>query len=428
MLKAPVEENGKRTTPTKGTPQGGVLSPLLANIVLNELDWWIDSQWANMIVQKPSKSDYVYNRDGSLNRGNIYKKLRASKLKEVFSVRYADDFKLFCKTYDHAVRLKKATEMWLSERLQLETSEEKSKITNLKDGYSEFLGIQFKVYRKGKKWCVKSHMTDKAIKTQKAALKQHLVKACKDYENAEIQHMAIIRYNQAVVGVHEYYSMATMINEDVHKLFPSLDRTMKVRLNTRCNLSRAKPPNLHGGMDLFIYEKYKKSKQIWYINGYILAPVAYCRHRNPMCHRSSINQYTPEGRMEIHKMLSKEAYSATLFELSQSRNPERSIEYCDNRLSRFVAAQGKCEITGMLLTAEEVHCHHWKPVSLGGTDEYSNLRIVHENVHRLIHATTTETILKYLELTGCREKGRLAKVNKWRIAAGLKPILLNELN
>lgn len=158
MLKAPIEENGARTIPTKGTPQGGVLSPLLANIVLNELDWWIDSQWANMIVQKPSKSDYVYNRDGSLNKGNIYKKLRANKLKEVFSVRYADDFKLFCKTYDHAVRLKKATEMWLSERLQLETSEEKSKITNLKDGYSEFLGIQFKVYRKGKKWCVKSHM------------------------------------------------------------------------------------------------------------------------------------------------------------------------------------------------------------------------------------------------------------------------------
>ena len=82
----------------------------------------------------------------------------------------------------------------------------------------------------------------------------------------------------------------------------------------------------------------------------------------------------------------------------------------------------------MLLTAEEVHCHHWKPVSLGGTDEYSNLRIVHENVHRLIHATTTETILKYLELTGCREKGRLAKVNKWRVAAGLELIRLNELN
>jgi hypothetical protein len=428
MLKAPIEENGVRTTPDKGTPQGGVLSPLLANIVLNEFDWWIDSQWSGMIVQHPTKSDFIINKNGSPNKGNIYNKLRKSKLKEVFSVRYADDFKLFCKTYDHAVRFKKATEMWLSERLQLESSEEKSKITNLKNSYSEFLGIKFKVYLKGKKWCIKSHMIDKAIQTQKVALKRHLVRACRDYGDKHKQHMAIIRYNQAVVGVHEYYNMATMINEDVHKLFPSLDKTMKTRLNSRCKLSKAKPPNLHGGMDLFIYDKYKKSEQVWYVNGFILAPIAYCRHRNPMCHRSSINQYTPEGRVEIHKMLSKEAYAATLFELSQSMNPTRSVEYCDNRLSRFVAMQGKCEVTGVLLNAEEVHCHHWKPVSLGGTDEYSNLRIVHENVHKLIHATTKETLSKYLLLTDCREKGRLQKINRWRIVAELEPILLPELN
>ncbi len=42
MLKAPIQGEG---IPEKGVPQGGILSPLLANVVLNELDWWIASQW-----------------------------------------------------------------------------------------------------------------------------------------------------------------------------------------------------------------------------------------------------------------------------------------------------------------------------------------------------------------------------------------------
>jgi len=428
MLKAPIEEDGVRTAPDKGTPQGGVLSPLLANIVLNELDWWIASQWENVIIHHPTKSDVQVNPNGSPNKGYQYIRMRKTRLKECFIIRYADDFKIFCKTYDHAVRLKIATEQWMLERLGLETSKEKSKITDLKRGYSEFLGIKFKLYQKGKKWCIKSHMTDKAIKTEQISLKRLLVNACKDYDNPAVQHILIIRYNQAVVGVHEYYNMATMINEDVHRLFPSLDKTMKTRINKRCKLSKAKPSNLHGGMDTFIFERFKKSKQIWYINDFILAPIAYCKHRNPMCHRPSVNQYTPEGRMEIHRMLSKQAYSDALFELSRNVDPIRSVEYCDNRISRFVAAQGKCEVTGVLLRADEVHCHHWKPVSLGGTDEYSNLRIVHENVHRLIHATKDETIKRYIQLTGCGNSSRLVKVNKWREAAGLEPIMISKLN
>ena len=72
----------------------------------------------------------------------------------------------------------------------------------------------------------------------------------------------------------------------------------------------------------------------------------------------------------------------------------------------------------------EVHCHHFLPRHLGGTDQYSNLRIVHVDVHRLIHATTPESIQFYLRKTGCYKKPCLDKINRWRASANLPAITL----
>lgn len=63
-------------------------------------------------------------------------------------VRYADDFKIFCATRKDADRAYHATKAWLQERLKLEISEEKSKIVNLKKGYSEFLGFKLTLMKK----------------------------------------------------------------------------------------------------------------------------------------------------------------------------------------------------------------------------------------------------------------------------------------
>ena len=428
MLKAPIEENGERMVPDKGTPQGGVLSPLLANIVLNELDWWVASQWEEMPARHPTKSDIYQNSNGSLNKGNLYKKLRQTRLKECHIVRYADDFKIFCRTYADAIRLKCAVEQWLKERLKLETSPEKSRITNLTTGYSEFLGIQFKLYRKGKRWVIKSHMTEKAITNQQKKLKNAIAKACKSHESEQSQHNDIIRYNQAVIGMHQYYCMATMINEDVHRLFPSIDITMKTRLNSRAALSKDKPPTLKGAMDEYFYQRYGESEQVRYINGMIVVPVSYCRTQNPMFHRGEINRYTAKGRELVHRMLAKEEYGETLCQLSRTKDAVHSIEFCDNRLSRFVAARGKCELSKVPLAFEDVECIHLNPPSQGGKDDYANLRIVHKDVRRLIYETDVKIIKSLIDRYELRAPAMIAKLNKWRAKAGMAPINLLTIN
>ena len=74
---------------------------------------------------------------------------------------------------------------------------------------------------------------------------------------------------------------------------------------------------------------------------------------------------------------------------------------------------GKCAITGKFLVAEEVHCHHRIPRHMGGPDEFKNLVIVHRNVHKLIHATETETIERYKSLLQLDGK-QLDKLNQFR--------------
>ena len=91
-------------------------------------------------------------------------------------VRYADDFKIFCATRKDADRAYHATKAWLQERLKLEISEEKSKIVNLKKGYSEFLGFKLTLMKKGASYVVKSHICDKAKRRETDKLKGQIKK------------------------------------------------------------------------------------------------------------------------------------------------------------------------------------------------------------------------------------------------------------
>lgn len=137
MLKAPIKGVG---IPTKGTPQGGILSPLLSNVVLNDLDQWVAGQFEDFEIEVP---EYSKNP-----RSYRYKHLKKSNLKAGFIVRYADDFKIMAKDSKTAWRWFHAVSGYLKDRLGLDISPEKSRVINLRKRKTEFLGFTFGLMKK----------------------------------------------------------------------------------------------------------------------------------------------------------------------------------------------------------------------------------------------------------------------------------------
>lgn len=341
MLKAEVAGIG---FPEKGTPQGGIISPLLSNIVLNELDWWIASQWENFPTRKKYATGTNYN--GTENKGNKYKMLRDyTKLKEVTCVRYADDFKLFAKSYRQAEKLFYAVEGWLKGRLGLAISPEKSKIVNLREMYSEFLGLRIKATNHGgsnsSKYVVESHIREKSLDKIKSDMKRLIHDIEFPGHGKRAEHAAVTRFNSYVIGVHNYYSMATFICHDFHELAFSVHKSLNARLKKRLKTAKeVKKRKLGYVIPDYIKERYGNSEQLKFVRGYALAPIGYVKHRNPMLKRCITNSYTPEGREAVHKMLGKSIDTGIMHYLMRNPIPFRTAAYNDNRISLYCAQYG----------------------------------------------------------------------------------------
>lgn len=416
MLKAEVAGIG---FPEKGTPQGGIISPLLSNIVLNELDWWVASQWEEM----PTKRNYVHRiyANGTPDKSNTIRALRSyTKLKECYLVRYADDFKIFCKKHSDAVKLFEATKQWLWERLGLEISPEKSKIVNVKRHYSEFLGFKLRVREKGKKpdgskrYVIEAHVRDKALKKIRARSKEIIDQIRRTYD-PKMEYRLIQKYSSYLIGIHNYYCIATHVNLDIHEIAFDVKKSLYNRLKHR--LQRTGSIS-----NRYIQEKYGRSREVRYLNGHVVVPIAYVQHRVPMDRKNRVNPYTPEGRTEIHKNLAG-LNLAVMNHLMNTPAGQQSVEYNDNRIALYVAQKGKCAVSGIALDANQVDCHHKKPLSLGGDDSYQNLIIVSDAVHVLIHSSSERTIKKYLNDLQLNSK-QLAKLNNLRKLAEMPQITL----
>lgn len=396
MLKAEIDYEG---IPIKGTPQGGILSPLLSNVVLNDLDKWVAGQWENIPTGYKNKSDK-------------YKLLKmTSKLKEGYIIRYADDFKILCRDWKTAQKWYHAVRLYLKDRLKLEISPEKSKVINLRKNESEFLGFTIKAEVKGKDGKRVAYTRLSADK--KKHYKEEGRKRIKQIQKSPNTKNALL-YNSWVLGIHNYSRYATHVNLDFRKIAFQLSRTLYNRLKRVGKYEHPKkaPPS---------YKKfYKITYRTYKINGVYLYPLADISHKSIMSFSQWLTPFTLRGRKHIYTKL-KGDVSREIRKLMESNIPNRSVEYFDNRISRYSMKNGKCEITGEFLPAEIVHCHHYVPVKLGGIDGFKNLRILNKFVHILIHATETQTIKKYLDMLKLNRTA-IKKINNYRKLCNLESI------
>ena len=395
MLKAPIK--GK-DIPTCGTPQGGILSPLLSNVVLNDLDWWISNQWETF----PSR--YKYSRDG-----NLHVALKTTGLKEMYIVRYADDARIFAKTHKSAVRIYHAVRGYLENQLKLEISPEKSKITNLRRRRSEFLGFEMKVVLKRKQYVTNTFVSRKS----KEKIKQEIRQRIKEIQQNP-NHKLIMNYNSYILGIRNYYETASHVNIDFAEIHYQILKTLYNRLKSvaRYEVPRSPP--------LLYKREFKNNFRTFTIKGISLFPLADVQWKKTMTFNNSMCNYTKDRRILVYKKL--DGYiTREINQLLNISNENGRVEYMDNRISKYSGQRGRCAVSQLFLLAREIHCHHIIPVSQGGTDKFNNLIIVHEDIHRLIHATKRETIRKLLDKFNLNKK-QMAKLNKLRKKCNLTEI------
>jgi RNA-directed DNA polymerase len=339
-LKAGFLEKHAYFATTEGTPQGGCISPALANWTLDGLQ--------QLLAKRFAKTPKQQGRN------------------KVHLVRYADDF-LITGTSKGLLRdqVQPLVAHFLKER-GLELSHEKTRITHVEEGF-DFLGQNVRRYRCGK---VLIKPSSRNVKTFLAKIQETI-----DRSGSQTAGELIRRLNQQIKGwtmYHRYASSKRTFTYVDHRIFQMVWRWC-----------RRRHPKKSGK---WIKEKYflRNGDRHWVFTGTLLdskgqgwpiplmaaAQVKIIRYVKI---RSAVNPYDPKWELYLEARWG--------WQLTQTRTGRRRIEYLWRK------QKGRCVACGQPLRLAEEDCqiHHRIRRSRGGQDTGDNMELLHANCHRQIH-------------------------------------------
>lgn len=345
-------------TPTdRGTPQGGVISPLLANIALHGLEEHVRSKFTQK-REFPGYVDYA-------NKPKV--------------VRYADDFLVMHHRQEVVEECRELVGQWLA-RMGLTLHEEKTRITHTLDPFEgrvgfDFLGFTFRQFHVGK-----THMGNSGreklgyktiIKPSKEAIKRHyraIAEVIGRFKAAP-QEVLIRALNLKVRGWSVYYSTVS-----AKAVFNKLDHLVVQRL-LRWGRRRHQNTSRRWIADKYFNPNGKKGETSK------LRPWDFCTRDGVVLRRYA------DRRIQRHVMVKgrRSPYDGdwTYWARRMSTYPG----WTRGRQRLLKAQNGKCALCGMYFrTQDRVEKDRIVPGRLGGAYTFANTRLVHGHCHQRRHA------------------------------------------
>lgn len=405
-----------------GVPQGGILSPLLANIVLHEIDCWVQDAWENYTPIKGANKRNFQSRANSFEgglkvplestyeihyssiRGNkkVLKSMtkhhqRKIRMKSGYYVRYADDSVILCKNYADATKWYNAF-IEKSERMGLIVNKEKSKVSDLKKGV-DFLGYNIRMDAGTQRWenrkiykpmiRIKTKNIEKYVKEGQEKLKLL-------YNNQ----ISSKDWNSFITGIVNYYDYIT----EFYTTFENIEHKcykLYSKLHNRNGWTYSYIPKQYENLSIHgvRLSRYKRRKVLWKIGERGLEVLHIWNHRKKKKYVYNKPDF-PKNRIlwdNPNKHALTEIFKTEWYKIESHMH--RKTLGCEMYFPSLLSTQKcKCRICKEHLYMKNTEVHHVKERCMGGDDSFKNLILTCADCHREIHSvkeTNNPHTLKY---------------------------------